>query len=683
MLNLKYLKFGNIGRFVKEQNIDFSAMDRLIEVGAFNKNTGGSSGAGKSTAFHAFDYLLGINDIPATALQSRLVKDSLFAEGGFDVDGTKLIIRRSKKEGLYIKFGDEEVSGNVKLAEERLDQIIGIPRKLFKKMVHKKQKEGGFFLNLTAKESYEFLMNALGLNELTSKTDKIDADIKGYITRMSQLGHAIDAFVNFIEEIEEILSMSKEPKCDLKQADIDTLLVSLTENKKEKETLLETRQKELDLPTKPIRKEVTLESNPEIPLAQDKLERLSSSKKEKIDKYTADAKNASEAYQTLNKKLSEIPFHKSKMNTLIEDMKSQMEQKKHIQDEKCPTCSQTWVGDSATVKVAAIDKKIAELKESILSNKTLVDEEAELQTKQDKVKEIQIKLEKEHDLTEIDGEIDQVKHIIATLTARDKSKASVMENEYLTELNAYNELISGIKDSYEGKIRDIEEKIAFFDKEHSNKKNTLDSHARELSEFLEKKKKIEATLKEKRENLEDAKKQKIEKKYELTVAEEAKRAIKTYTLQIFQDTLDYIGGYASDILADIPNMTNATVYFEGCKENGNGSIKDEVNAIINMDGYNNINIKTLSGGERTAIDLAVDLAVIDMIESKAGKGADFFILDEPFEGLEEINIAQCLEVLKQVDTNKKIIIVDHNPIAKEMISDKIMIERDGEESVVL
>ena len=683
MLNLKYLKFANIGRFVKEQSIDFSAMDRLIEVGAYNKNTGGSSGAGKSTAFHALDYLLGINDIPATALQSRLTKDGLYSEGGFDIDGTSLIVRRSKKEGLYIKFGDEEVSGNVKLAEERLDQIIGIPRKLFKKMVHKKQKEGGFFLNMTAKESYEFLMNALGLSEISNKTVKIDEDMKGYIARMGQLGHAITAFEDSIEEFDEILGLSKEPSCDLKQEDVDALLVSLNDSKKTYSDMLAAKKNELDSKIKPVKKILSIEANPEIAIKQKEIETLTAEKQEKIMKYTIDNKEASDAYQALSKKIGELPFHKSQMNNLIEDMKAQMSQKVHIQENKCPTCTQTWVGDSAEAKIEAINTNIAGLKEEILAKKALVDEEAELTEKLSRVKEIQVRIETEHNLDSVNEKLDTVKHELINLQVKDKSKESELDNEYLTELNQYNAAVTDIRDNYEANLKEAHDKVSFFDKEYSTKKSMLESHSRELSEYNTKKTKIEATLKEKRSNLKEAKKEKEAKKYELSVAEEAKRAVKTYTLQIFQDTLDYIGGYASDILAEIPNMTNATIYFEGCKENSNGSIKDEVNAIINMDGYNNINIKTLSGGERTAIDLAVDLAVIDMIESKAGKGADFFILDEPFEGLEEINISQCLEVLRQVDTNKKIIIVDHNPIAKEMISDKIMIERDGEESVVL
>jgi DNA repair exonuclease SbcCD ATPase subunit len=146
--------------------------------------------------------------------------------------------------------------------------------------------------------------------------------------------------------------------------------------------------------------------------------------------------------------------------------------------------------------------------------------------------------------------------------------------------------------------------------------------------------------------------------------------------------LDYIGDQATQILSKIPNMANASIYFEGCKENKNGSIKDEVNAILNMDGENEIDIKTLSGGEETSIELAVDFAVIEMIEHKTGKGADFFIMDEPFTGLDSINSSQCLEMLQNLDTNKKIIMVDHSPELKAMVNEIITVIRDGEESVV-
>jgi DNA repair exonuclease SbcCD ATPase subunit len=683
MLSLKSLTFNNIGRFVSEQKVDFSALDRIVEVGAYNKNTGGSSGAGKSTVFHAVDYLLGINEIPATALQSRLTKSQMYAEGLFDVKGTELIVRRSKKDGLYIKFGDEEVSGNVKLAEERLEQIIGIDKKLFKKMVHKKQKEGGFFLNLTAKESYNFLMSVLGLGDVTNKTNKIDDDIKTHVARIGQLGHAIDALKSSIDEFEELLEYHKEPVCDVKQELIDERQKYIDAWKEQLTKLEGDLQNELVELKKPVKPTVSIITNPKIAELEQKVKELEQERNQAQHTYEINKKTAIQNISDIEIKLREIPFHKQNMKNSIEEMKSLMEQRKHIEDEKCPTCSQQWSGEGAKAKVEKITSLIGEIKQTILEKKELVDQEPTWQSRLEELKAVQQKIEDEHDLTEINEKIRTISSDILELVSEDKNKKSIVENQYLTELNQYNENVKEIESKYQQDIKEKKQLIADTSQDLAVDKNKMLNFNLAMAEYKEKKAKLESTIKEKKELLAGGEKERLEVRHKLSVAEESKRALKTYTLQIFQDTLDYIGAYATEILSDIPNMTGTTVYFEGCKETKSGNIKDEVNAIINMDGYNNVNIKTLSGGERTAIDLAVDLAVIDMIESKAGKGADFFILDEPFDGLEEINISQCLEILQQVDTNKKIIIVDHNPIAKEMITDRIMIERNGEESVVL
>lgn len=684
MLSIKGVKFGNIGRFVSEQSIDFSVLDRIVEVGAHNKNTGGSSGAGKSTVFHALDYLLGINEIPATALQSRLTKSHLYVEGDFDVQGTPLKIRRSKKDGLYIKFGDEEISGNVKLAEERLEEIVGIPNKLFKKMVHKKQKEGGFFLNLTAKESYDFLMKVLGLGEVTKKTFKIDDDIKKYISDIESLSSNIEYLEKSITEFKEVMDMNTKPKSEYTKEDLEKAEKALEKSKSEKEAIEKQRKEELGKLVKPVKKEVSIEPNPKIKELEQELAETQHIEKDAIHKHAFDSKKAQDAKSALESKLQEIPFHKQQMENAIADMKEKMEHRKHLEDEKCPTCSQKWVGDSAQEKIENINTLIKSLKEKIIDKKTLVDEEPELKDKLERVKEIQAKIEKENKLDDIRKKISKIKEDIVTLKAMDNSKYSEVEKEYLSELNKYNEKVNHVNEKY-GKqtYQKIDSDIENYSGKVYTIKSHIENYERSLSEYEDKKEKLQKTIKEKNQELKENQDKRELVRKNLSIAEEAKRALKTYTLQVFQDTLDYIGSYASEILSNIPNMAGTTIYFEGCKETKSGNIKDEVNAIINMDGYNNVNIKTLSGGERTAIDLAVDLAVIDMIESKAGKGADFFILDEPFDGLEEINISQCLEILQQIDTNKKIIIVDHNPIAKEMINDRIIIERNGEESVVL
>ena len=56
---------------------------------------------------------------------------------------------------------------------------------------------------------------------------------------------------------------------------------------------------------------------------------------------------------------------------------------------------------------------------------------------------------------------------------------------------------------------------------------------------------------------------------------------------------------------------------------------------------------------------------------------NIFALDEPFDGLGTVEIEMVLEVLKNANTNKKLIIVDHNPEVKEMVQNRLVVTRDG------
>lgn len=682
MLSLKELSFNNIGRFVEKQTIDFTVRNKLTQVNGLNKNTGGSSGAAKSTIFHALDYLLGINDIPATALQSRLTKDSVVVKGVFEVDGKDFIIERSKKGGLSVKYGDETITGNVKLAEEKIDEIIGVPRKLFKKMVHKKQKEGGFFLNLTAKESYDFLMKALGLEGFTKKTDIIDQEIKELVSQVESINTQIESTQNLIDEYTEMLDQQEKPTCDITKEHLDQITKkakiakdALEELKTQKERALESILKPQPIAT-------------DIPMGDvEKLEKEVQELKEEANKIRLEQieKKAKiqKARDALLSKINQIPQVKSNAQRLAQEMKNLIEEQKHIEEQKCPTCMQQWIGNSAAEKIQSITDSINEKKFKIIELKPIIEQKPELQNKLESIDTLLANIEKEQVTKDIDNLISEKKHRIINIKAERQQKLTEIENEYLKRMAEYNAQIDKIKSEWDEKIKDKQYEFFNIGVEYKEKNGEVNSYQKALATYKKNVKDLQDRIAERKKQKSQLEKEQTEKANKSEIASEAKRLIKTYTLQIFQDTLDYIGAYASDILSNIPNMSNCTIYFEGCKENKNGNIKDEVNAIINMDGYNNINIKTLSGGERTAIDLAVDLAVIDMVESKVGKGADFFILDEPFDGLEDINISQCLEVIKTVDTNKKIIIVDHNPIAKEMITDTITVVRNGEISEVI
>ena len=106
MIQIKEVRFNNIGIFTSPQVINFENKKRLIQVLAERSDYNGSSGSGKSTIFNAIDYALGINKIPASSLQSRKTKEGIEVGLSLVWDGESVEISRSKNGGLTVSGTD-------------------------------------------------------------------------------------------------------------------------------------------------------------------------------------------------------------------------------------------------------------------------------------------------------------------------------------------------------------------------------------------------------------------------------------------------------------------------------------------------------------------------------------------------------------------------------------------------
>jgi DNA repair exonuclease SbcCD ATPase subunit len=683
VIKLISLSFSGIGRFVEKQTIDFSTKEKILQIDGRNENTGGSSGSGKSTIFHALDYLLGINDIPATTLQSRLTKSTISVDGEFEIDGKKVKLSRSKKDGLSIEVDGEITSGNVKAADEQLENLIGIPRKIFKKMVHKKQKEGGFFLNLTAKESYDFLMKALGLESLTNKIALIDLDIKNNKEKLSVNEKYLAVLESGLE------SSRKDVESFALPESISPLFLEEIQSRLEaadakiafsqKEMISGLMEIDLESPTRP-----SIDTTDLTKLVS-KLEQDKSTLEHERNTLTISLESNKNSLKHIAKQteaeVGRIPYLRNQISKLASEIKSNMEQKAHIEKSQCPTCMQSWVGNSAQDKVNTINSTIEKLKKEAQEIVDLIQKEPELL----------------NTLTRQTGEIVDIEHRIRDVQFNYSIRISDVVLELSNTKNKVTNIEKEVNDQYREKFNAFSEKrmsasIKYtnqisIDKDFRNStKNEYDS-AKNKKDLYDKSVQMRSVLDSKivkqLADIDMVKKSTESTQKTVLIAEESKRLIKSYSLQKFQETLDAIGETASDILRNVPNMATASVYFEGCRETGSGTIKEEVTALINMDGEPDIDIKSLSGGERTAIDLAVDLAVIDVLEIKAGKGADFFILDEPFDSLDSYNKIEFLQLLTNSNLNKRIIIVDHSSEVKEVTNDSVIVHRNGEFSCIL
>jgi len=680
MIKIKNLTLNNFGPFDTEQKIDLENKEGLIQIIGQNILTGGSSGAGKSTIFHAIDYLFGVNEIPSVALQTRNSKSEMVVSVELTVDNIDYVINRSKKHGLSIHSVKENVSGDNKLAEELLDKLIGIPRDLFKRLIHKKQKEGGFFLNLTPKKKYEFVTKCSGLEDINNKQVLIQDDISKLESSKNTFLKEIDYLKNNKNTIENLFKSYKEPQVPNIEKPNTELL---TEYENKLKLLINSEKLELD--------QIEQEQPPTKTVF--KIENITELKHQiNIQKNIIDGdlvKHKQYIYE-LNKEIESIESKINNLETLKQKLKNKTqeliainEQIKSIQNHTCPTCSQVWQNDKSTNTLSELKQKQMEFSKFIIENKTIVEEIPLLKNSLTEKKDF-IDLERNKEISVVEKQKLTLLHTQLVHLEYEKQKHDTVENERIVNFNNNQSVKKTlIKDKYRSSVELLKHNINDIKNKEFLYKNSNEQYLQQLSDYknnLEMSNKEINNIENKLQELEN-KIIKIDK--DLKICEEAKNTVKTYIMQTFYDSLDYISSIASSLLSNIPNMSSTTLFFDIQKETKSGSIKDEIQLVINNNGTEITNYKTLSGGESTAIELAVDLAVLEMIENRTSKSIDLFILDEPFTGLDSVNIMSILELFNTLSLNKKIIIVDHNPEINQMIDQKIIVQKNQDTSIIL
>lgn len=684
-MRLKSLRISNIGRFVGDHFIDIESLDDIFQVDGKNENTGGSSGAGKTTVFNSLDYLLGVNDIPTTILQSRLTKAPMAVEGVFEIDNELYNISRSKSSGLTIKSPKGEISGSSKVSEEELDRLIGMPRELLRPTFHKRQNEGGFFLSKTPKEIDSFLSACLDLGSFTAKSDKASAAIKTLTPEVLSLKEKIASKTSLLSTLQQTVdSLQKPVKPDLTE-DALSFQKDKVENAAYNVSFLEEKLRarlsliELNKPTPPA----PPEKPSSLALLEAKLFTLRSDKKNQILLVQTEIRNLNASIEVAKKTLAQGEQAKVDLPRLDKELMELKSQIGEIKSHKCPTCSQDMPdGQNHPSLSKLIEKAKLRYSERQLANqKLMLIEDANLTIK-NLTEQLEPLKKKEQDILSsneemmIAQEISQINEKYLALKAEIAKQATDDLSKHFALINQVNAEYAPLIEQTAGQLN-LEKEI------YLKIETQLNAYNRDLDNFTKNTKNVNDQIIKTTEELSLISKSLEEKEKQLALAENSVRLIKSYTKQLFLDTLVQIAEKATSILMKIPNMETACLSFDVSKETKSGSVKEEVNAILSVDGEASVPVKSLSGGEGTSIALAVDLAVISTIEERTGKGLNLFILDEPFNGLDTVCKSQCLEILQNHGTNKKIGIVDHSNETKELVSSKVTVARNGQESRIL
>lgn len=129
---------------------------------------------------------------------------------------------------------------------------------------------------------------------------------------------------------------------------------------------------------------------------------------------------------------------------------------------------------------------------------------------------------------------------------------------------------------------------------------------------------------------------------------------------IFEEVLIQIAAEANSILAQVPNTAHVAISFTTETTTQGGKQKKSITLNVSVSGNSTTLQAGLSGGMKTVVMLAIDLAVGKVVAQRSGLNPNWLILDEPFDGLDSSSREAMLEMLAKEAQEKVIIVVDHS-----------------------
>lgn len=129
---------------------------------------------------------------------------------------------------------------------------------------------------------------------------------------------------------------------------------------------------------------------------------------------------------------------------------------------------------------------------------------------------------------------------------------------------------------------------------------------------------------------------------------------------IFDEVLADISSAANDILQGISNVRHVSIRFNSQKETKAGKVQKKIVPVISIGEHDVKPESGLSGGMMAAVELAVDLAVGDVVSRRRGVYPGWLILDESFEGLGKTSKQSCMEMLQNYAKDRLVLIIDHS-----------------------
>lgn len=616
--------------------------------GTFDKN-----GIGKSSLVASIFYAL-FGETPdgrsADAIINKDAKKNASVELTLEVSGNTYVITRGRKKNiLSITLNGEPMEfSTMKETQANIEQIIGIPEEVFRTTLFFDGHYTTPFSEMTDKQKKEFLSAIVDLSVYSKAHDKTKEEIK-----------ETKAQIASVES--NITIASESSKRELENVS------RLRTTKEQYENNLMTAQTTLD----------NYDDQNYQTLSKSLLEVSKELEEVSAYKTTNTSQNAlREALtdsQRVSSELAELQSKQRELLAHIENLKSVMKSKMDMvkQYEQLNQSSYTKDNLVTSYNYGANGNPVEVIDTIIPSGATNLDTVARLKEELANL----IAEYKGTDTSIYDQQIAEAtaKQDVAHQTVQQLQEEANKEIEANNTLNARYQLANNKVNQIKEQLRNEEQAKKNLEAQVSSAKSSLDlvnqqlesygnvttDNAESVIEELQIKKQTLAT------NLVNLEK---------VLGAFSDKGIKSHVLDLVTPTLNAgVNKYLGALTGGAINVEFST---QSKKADGTLSDKFDISVTYNGDvmSYN-----ALSSGEKRRVDVAISLALQDMVIQRYGADVNLLAYDELFESLDATGAENVVELLKsRIEKVGTIIVVSHNEDLKPLFDNSLeVIKKDG------
>lgn len=651
MIRLKSLKLKNFRSF-EEAEVSFPETG-LVRLHGLNTETGGGSAVGKTNLILGVLFALECCPLPATALR-RKGCDEFWSEVALTKGDQTLTVRKGSTS--FAVVDGQKVQGAAAI-KKALSGFIEIDPSVLEAVSYKEQREGSTFLSLSDDEKKEFLSLAVPMmksfakvaEEAEEKAKLIHQAVESKSSRLQSLQAVLDG----VQDLSPPDLSSYHERIQRLQRDVEEAK-ALWESERSK-----LPQKSPEVPFD-VKVHATEEERSSLSVIESEIDALEEQRKSSSLKKTEKQRTLAQ----LSKKISETEaLLKAKAPILSRDHQRIEGELGTAKQGRCPTCKQSWVDQAFVNERESQLRAVSEQMSGMVQ--TLKDTQAQKPLVKALEEEIAL-LTQEHD----------------SLCAR-AVELKAKQNEVLRDAySRYLQMGADLKVEFASK----QAKVSELQLTYTSLLERLKADQRALEQATANALNVQRFMAQVAEQRKEAKALQEEVaalNVELALERDVAFAAgpKGFSGAIFDQILTQVATYTNEPLSIVPNMTGIRMKF--VTESG-AKAQKRISPMVSDGNAEWVKPNVLlSGGQLSALELAVDAAIGKVMEERNQTSCGWLFLDEPFDGLSRVEREAFVDVLQRLAQDKLVVVVDHSFDTSNLFPLSIKIERDSVSSKVV